>query len=58
LSCGFLSPGELGLRLRHATPPVIGYIMRGRFRLDLRTVFPEQDELIMDTLKKCLTSQA
>jgi len=58
LSCGFLSPDELGLRLRHATPPVIGYIMRGRFRLDLRTVFPEQDELIMDTLKKCLTSQA
>ena len=58
LSCEFLSPNELALRLRSATLPVIGYIMQGRFRLDLRTIFPGQDEIVASTLRKCLTTPA
>jgi L-seryl-tRNA(Ser) seleniumtransferase len=40
----------LATRLRHGTPPVIGYIARGRFKLDLRTVFPHQDEQLVRAL--------
>src|SRR5204862_41469 len=35
---------EFAARLRAGTPPVIGYISGGRFKLDLRTIFPNQDE--------------
>ena len=36
-------PQELAARLRSHTPPVIGYIERGQVKLDLRTVFADQD---------------
>lgn len=36
--------GEFAARLRAGTPPVIGYVSGGVFKLDLRTVFPRQDE--------------
>jgi hypothetical protein len=40
-------PQELAARLRSHTPPIVGYIERGTFKLDLRTVFASQDvELI------------
>ncbi|MBA3830570.1 MAG: L-seryl-tRNA(Sec) selenium transferase [Chthoniobacterales bacterium] len=45
-----LSPNELAEHLRRTSPAVVGYIARGRFRLDLRTVFPAQDELIAAAL--------
>jgi L-seryl-tRNA(Ser) seleniumtransferase len=35
---------EFAARLRAGTPPIIGYIAGGRFKLDLRTIFPQQDE--------------
>jgi L-seryl-tRNA(Ser) seleniumtransferase len=35
---------QFAARLRGGTPPVIGYIAGNRFKLDLRTVFPRQDE--------------
>jgi L-seryl-tRNA(Ser) seleniumtransferase len=50
------SPNELAERLRRATPPVIGYIARGKFRLDLRTVFPAKDELLAAAVGSCLTN--
>jgi hypothetical protein len=34
---------EFAARLRHGTPPIIGYISGARFKLDLRTIFPRQD---------------
>ena len=37
------SVADLAVRLRAAEPPVIGYIAGGRYRIDLRTVFPHQD---------------
>ena len=39
-----LSLKELATRLRAGSPPVVGYIANGSFKLDLRTVFPRQDE--------------
>ena len=39
-----LSLAELATRLRAGSPPVVGYIANGSFKLDLRTVFPRQDE--------------
>jgi L-seryl-tRNA(Ser) seleniumtransferase len=44
--CGPESPDSLAARLRAGDPPVIGRIERDRFVLDLRTVLPEEDELL------------
>ena len=38
------SLAEFAARLRASNPPVIGYIADNRFKLDLRTIFPGQDE--------------
>jgi len=38
---------ELASRLRSGTPPVIGYISGGRFKLDMRTIFPRQDQEVV-----------
>ncbi|MGA9979017.1 MAG: L-seryl-tRNA(Sec) selenium transferase [Candidatus Sulfotelmatobacter sp.] len=50
LSCSGLSADELAARLRAADPPVIARVEDGHVLLDLRTVFPEQDELITAAL--------
>ncbi|HSU86103.1 MAG TPA: L-seryl-tRNA(Sec) selenium transferase [Chthoniobacterales bacterium] len=50
------APNELAIRLRNATPPVIGYVARGKFHLDLRTVFPDQDEQLASAVRACLTT--
>jgi len=50
------SPNELAARLRDQTPPVIGYVANHRFKLDLRTVFPQQDDLVLAALRRCLTT--
>jgi L-seryl-tRNA(Ser) seleniumtransferase len=42
---------EIAARLRAARPPVIGYIAGGKFRVDLRTVFPSQDKDLVRALK-------
>lgn len=48
---GQLTANGLAARLRAGTPPVIGYVVRGRLRLDLRTVFPHQDETLVAALR-------
>jgi len=40
----------LAARLRSVEPPVVARIEEGRVLLDLRTVFPEQDEAIAQAL--------
>ncbi len=45
-----LSADELSARLRANTPPVIARVEEGRVLLDLRTVFPEQDTVLAETL--------
>ncbi len=50
------SPNEMAALLRRARPPVIGCLAQGQFRLDLRTVFPEQDEVLAAALRICATN--
>jgi L-seryl-tRNA(Ser) seleniumtransferase len=46
---------DFATRLRSAAPPVIGYIANDRFKLDLRTVFPQQDGVIVETIRASCT---
>jgi L-seryl-tRNA(Ser) seleniumtransferase len=50
LSCAGLSADELSARLRAADTPVVARVEEGRVLLDLRTVFPEQEELVTAAL--------
>ncbi len=43
---------EFAARLRAGTPPIIGYLAGGRFKLDVRTVFPNQDERLFRAIYK------
>ena len=45
-----LSANELAARLRLSNPPIIARVEEGRVLLDLRTVFPEQDEAVIRAL--------
>lgn len=45
------SLADFAARLRVSNPPVIGYIANARFKLDLRTIFPEQDELVVAAIR-------
>ena len=49
-----LGPQELAARLRSHTPPVVGYIQKGRLKLDLRTVFADQDAEIVAALRAAI----
>jgi L-seryl-tRNA(Ser) seleniumtransferase len=50
LSCEGLSADELSARLRGSEPAIIARVEEGRVLLDLRTVFPEQDEALGNAL--------
>jgi len=52
LGCDGLTAGELAARLRQSETPVIVRVEEGRVLLDLRTVLPEQDEVLADVLLK------
>lgn len=41
-----MSAGDLATALRHGTPPVVGFVSGGAFKIDLRTVFDSQDEVL------------
>ena len=45
-----IQPKDLAATLRCLTPPVIGRIEQGQVVLDLRTVLPEQDEMLARAL--------
>ncbi|MCC6232497.1 MAG: L-seryl-tRNA(Sec) selenium transferase [Verrucomicrobiales bacterium] len=38
-------------RLRTGTPPVVGYVRQDAFHLDLRTLFPHQDDTLLAALE-------
>ena len=44
------SADRLAAQLRSLDPPIVGHIERDRLVLDLRTVLPEQDRLLAETL--------
>lgn len=46
-----IKPQELAARLRDHSVPVIGYVARGKVKLDLRTVFPRQDAELIAALR-------
>ncbi len=46
LTCQGLSADQFAARLRVSDPPVIARVEEGRVLLDLRTVFPEQDQAL------------
>jgi L-seryl-tRNA(Ser) seleniumtransferase len=52
LSCSGLSADELAARLRASDPPIISRVEQGRVLLDLRTVFADQDRLIVAALAR------
>jgi L-seryl-tRNA(Ser) seleniumtransferase len=52
-----LGPQELARRLRESPTPVIGYVARGTFKLDLRTVFPQQDDDLIAALRAAASSR-
>lgn len=45
------SLAEVAGRLRRGAVPVVGYVSGDRYRLDLRTVFPAQDEMIVRAVR-------
>jgi L-seryl-tRNA(Ser) seleniumtransferase len=45
------SLAEFAATLRASNPPVIGYIADNRFKLDLRTIFPGQDESVINAAR-------
>jgi L-seryl-tRNA(Ser) seleniumtransferase len=45
------SPLEFACRLRKATPPVVGHLANDCFKLDVRTIFPEQDDLVVAAIR-------
>jgi L-seryl-tRNA(Ser) seleniumtransferase len=51
VTCQGLSADEISARLRASEPPVIARVEEGRVLLDLRTVFPEQDEKVIAALR-------
>ena len=50
--------GRLAARLRAGDPPVVARVDRDRLLLDLRTVLPEEDELLARALDTVLAPQA
>ena len=55
-----LVPNELSLkdfatRLRRASTPVIGVISGQRFRIDFRTIFPEQEKQLLQSINESLS---
>ena len=56
LSVEGLSADELAARLRTAESPVIARIEEGRILLDLRTVFPEQDQMLAEAVNSIAAS--
>ena len=52
ITCEALSADELAARLRAYDPPIIARVEDGRVLIDLRTVFPDQDEAVVRALKQ------
>jgi L-seryl-tRNA(Ser) seleniumtransferase len=46
-----ISVEDFATRLRRGSPPIVGYIAGGKFKLDLRTIFPRQDAQVVSALR-------
>lgn len=45
---------DFARRLRTASTPVVGYVGGNRFKIDLRTIFPRQDDVLARVLREAL----
>jgi L-seryl-tRNA(Ser) seleniumtransferase len=52
VTCEGLSADELAARLRGSEPAIVARVEEGRVLLDLRTVFPEQDDAVAGALAR------
>jgi seryl-tRNA(Sec) selenium transferase len=52
------SLADFAVRLHGHSPPVIGYIANERFKLDLRTIFPQQDDAVVDEIRAACATMA
>ena len=48
---GDRSLADFAASFRASTPPVIGYIADNRFKLDLRTILPQQDDSVISAVR-------
>jgi L-seryl-tRNA(Ser) seleniumtransferase len=48
---------EFASMLRRSVPPIVGYITNERLKLDLRTIFPRQDDLVVDAIRAACTAE-
>jgi len=46
-----ISLDDFTMRLRQCSPPIVGYIAGGKFKLDLRTIFSQQDAHLLSALR-------
>jgi len=46
-----ISVEDFAARLRCGSPPIVGYIAGGKFKLDVRTIFPRQDAQVVSALR-------
>jgi L-seryl-tRNA(Ser) seleniumtransferase len=51
VTCVGLTVDEFSARLRASDPPIVARVEEGRVLLDLRTVFPEQDQAVIAALQ-------
>jgi len=49
------SLADFAASLRKSNPPVIGYIADNRFKVDLRTIFPHQDDRVISAARAACT---
>jgi len=49
------SLADFAASLRKSNPPVIGYIADNRFKVDLRTIFPHQDDRLISAARAACT---
>lgn len=57
LTHAMVSAQELSARLRARELPVIGYIEKGKLKLDLRTIFPGQDADLIEAIRSVAYQQ-
>jgi L-seryl-tRNA(Ser) seleniumtransferase len=50
VTCDGLSANELAATLRSFDPPIVSHVDEGQVLFDLRTVFPEQDRILVEAL--------
>jgi L-seryl-tRNA(Ser) seleniumtransferase len=48
---------EFASMLRRSVPPIVGYVANERLKLDLRTIFPHQDDLVVDAIRAACTAE-